>query len=71
MSNACRTKPPVVVEVAKPPPRNCVVRLTVYRKDNTTIDLDSPLMTKAEAYAEIENITQSEDEARAAIRRAS
>lgn len=67
MANACRVQPPVVVELAKPPPRNYVVRLTVYRKDNTTLDLDSVLMTAGEAHDTVAAIQHSEEEARVAI----
>lgn len=70
MSNVCRTRPPVAVQVAKPPPRNYVVRMTVYRRDNTTIDLDSSLMTEREATAAVDDIIMTEAEARTAISKA-
>jgi len=65
MKTCARTLPPEAVETRQ----GWVVRMSVYRKDETLIHLDSGVMTEEQARATVEAITWDEEEARRAIDR--
>lgn len=65
MKPCTRTQAPVAIQLD----HGWVVRLSVYRQDETLVHLDSEPMSEEEARSTVEAITWDEDEARRAIDR--